>query len=60
MIIDVQEDILTLDYLYEPSYKNRQLNRWSIELAPFESKTKQIWEWKKTLDIGNNVDAYCS
>jgi hypothetical protein len=32
--------------MYEPSTSRRELDRWSIELAPYESETKQIWEWK--------------
>lgn len=46
-----------LDYLFEPSTSRRELDRWSIELAIFESETKQIWEWKKTLNVDDNVDA---
>ena len=33
------------------------MDRWSVEIAPFESKTKEIWEWKDTVKINMMVDA---
>jgi hypothetical protein len=33
------------------------LDRWSIELAPPQSETKAIWEWKQTLKKDDLVDA---
>jgi ubiquitin carboxyl-terminal hydrolase 34 len=28
-----------------------------VEIAPFETKTKDLWEWKASLKIGDHVDA---
>lgn len=33
------------------------MDRWSIEIALFESKTKELWEWKQTVAINMMVDA---
>lgn len=33
------------------------MDRWSIEIAVFESKTKELWEWKDTVKVGMLVDA---
>ena len=33
------------------------MDRWSIEIAIFESKTKELWEWKDTVKVGMLVDA---
>lgn len=33
------------------------MDRWSVEIAPFESKTKELWEWKKTVVSNMMVDA---
>ena len=27
-----------------------------MELAPFETKTKEIWEWKRTIKLDDQVD----
>jgi hypothetical protein len=45
-----------LEYLTEPKEADRSLDRWSVEIAPFESKTKEIYEWKKTLRVDDQVD----
>ena len=52
----VDEDALHLEYLTEPKEADRSLDRWSVEIAPFESKTKEIYEWKKTLKVDDQVD----
>ena len=56
-IAKLDGDTLQLEYLLEPSSSDRSLDRWSIELAPFESETKAIWEWKKTIKQDDQVDA---
>ena len=56
-ITKVDGDTLSLQYLLEPASSDRMLDRWSIELAPFESETKAIWEWKRTLNKDDLVDA---
>lgn len=32
------------------------MDRWSIEIAQFETKTKEIFEWKKTVAVGTLID----
>jgi hypothetical protein len=36
---------------------DKYLDRWSVEIAPFETKTKDIWEWKNTVVTNMMVDA---
>lgn len=40
----------------EPRSSNTVLDRWSNELAPFESQTKEDWKWKATLKAGDLID----
>jgi hypothetical protein len=42
-IIDVDGDKLTLNFELEPAASNRTLDRWSNELAIYETETKPIW-----------------
>ena len=55
-ISKVLEDTLYLEYELEPKEADRTLDRWSVELAPFETKTKDIWEWKATLKQDDQID----
>jgi len=50
-------DTLYLEYPTELSEVDRFVDRWSVELAPFESRTKDTWEWKKTIKVDDQVDA---
>jgi hypothetical protein len=34
------------------------MDRWSVEIAPFESKTKDNWEWRKTITVNQVVDSH--
>jgi len=45
-IIKIVDDYLHLEYPNDLIETNRVIDRWSIELAPFESKTKENYEWK--------------
>ena len=45
-------DILRLVFIYDTTNSDRYMDRWSIEIAPFESKTKGLFEWKSTLTPG--------
>lgn len=56
-IVRVDGDRLHLAYLMETPDADRSLDRWSVELAPLESKTKEAWEWRKTLKADDQVDA---
>lgn len=53
----VVDDTLHLVYPMETKDADRPLDRWSVEIAPFESKTKEIWEWKKTIKVDDELDA---
>ena len=46
-----------LKFLYEPQSSDRMIDRWSNELAPFESETKDIWEYKASLKVDDLIDA---
>ena len=56
-ISSVNGDILQLEYLYDTKNVDKFLDRWSVEIAQFETKTKELWEWKATLKIGDVIDA---
>jgi hypothetical protein len=56
MITKVEGDCMRIEYTKEPSAEARVLERWSVEIAPFESKTKEIWEFKKTIETDMQVD----
>lgn len=53
----VEGDALYLEYPTEPVEMDRMVDRWSVEIAPFESRTKETWEWKATLKVDDQVDA---
>jgi hypothetical protein len=53
----VETDALYLEFPSEPKEADRMVDRWSIELAPFETKSKEDWEWKNTLKLDDQVDA---
>jgi hypothetical protein len=40
----------------EPRSSNTVLDRWSNELAPYESQTKEDFKWKATLKAGDLID----
>lgn len=50
-------DTLYLIFPTETKDADRPLDRWSVEIAPFESKTAEIWEWKKTIKVDDELDA---
>ena len=37
---------------------DRYLDRWSVEIAEFQNKTKDLFEWKQTLKVGDLIDAH--
>ena len=45
-----------MEYSYEPKEADRTIDRWSVEIAPFESKTKEIFAWKKALKVNDLID----
>lgn len=53
----MEDDTLYLTFTMEPSSSDRMIDRWSVELAKFESKTKDIWEFKKTITVDMQLDA---
>jgi hypothetical protein len=56
-IVKIDGDALYLEYPTEPVEMDRRIDRWSVEIAPFESKTKETWEWKQTIKVDDEVDA---
>jgi len=53
----IAEDELHLEFIYDRKTADRRVSRWSVEVAPFESKTKELFEWKSSLKEGDLVDA---
>jgi len=56
-IAKVEGDCLQLEYPTEARDADRALDRWSVEIAPFESRTRETWEWRKTLKAEAQLDA---
>ena len=56
-ISKVDGDSLFLQYPTEAPEKDHVVDRWSVEVAPFESKTKEIWAWKAGIKVDDQVDA---
>ena len=57
-ISSVNGDVLQLEYIFDVKAVDRLMDRWSVEIAPFESKTKENWEWRQTLSINTVVDSH--
>lgn len=47
-----------MEFLYDTKNADRYIDRWSVEIAPYESKTKELFEWKNTLAANTVVDAH--
>lgn len=56
-ICKIEDDSLHLEYPTETRDADRTLDRWSVEIAPFESKTQESWEWKKLIKVDDQLDA---
>lgn len=57
-IAQVNGDTMQLEFIYDNKTADRYLDRWSVEIAQFETKTKELFEWKKTVAVGTLVDAH--
>lgn len=49
-------DVLSLKFLKDTKNTDKLIDRYSLDLAPFESKTKQLFDWKDTLEVGHLID----
>lgn len=56
-IASVNADSLHLEFIFDTKTADRYLDRWSVEIAQFETKTKELFEWKKTVQVGSLLDA---
>lgn len=56
-IARIEGDTLFLEYLMELKQEDRSLDRWSVEIAPHESKTAESWAWKSTIKVDDQLDA---
>ena len=56
-IDQINGDSLHLEFIYDTKTADRYLDRWSVELAQFETKTKDLYAWKQTIEVGTLVDA---
>jgi hypothetical protein len=48
-ISQVNGDLLFLEFIYDTKNADRYIDRWSVEIAQYESKTKELFEWKNDL-----------
>ena len=55
VVTKVDKDKLTIDYKMESVVKGRTVDRWLNELAPFESQTQKIWQYKSNLKVEASV-----
>ena len=56
-IDQINGDTLHLEFIHDVKTADRYLDRWSVEIAQFETKTKESFEWKATLKANDQVDA---
>jgi hypothetical protein len=56
-IVQVEGDSLMIEYSKDFQEQSRLVHRWSVELAPFETKTREVWEFKQTLKEDMQIDA---
>jgi hypothetical protein len=47
-----------LEFIFDIKAVDRFMDRWSVEIAPYQSKTKESWEWRREIKIGQMVDAH--
>ena len=57
-ITQASGDLLHLEFVLDTKSTDRFIDRWSVEIAPYESKTKDLFDWKKTLKVNDVVDAH--
>ena len=57
-ISQVNGDVLHLEFIFDTKTADKFVDRWSVEIALYESKTKETWEWKATLQANQVVDAH--
>lgn len=51
-IDQVNGDTLHLEFINDTKSADRYIDRWSVEIAQFETKTKDLFAWKHTLAAG--------
>jgi hypothetical protein len=47
-----------LQFIFDTKNTDRYLDRWSVDIAKFESKTKELFEWKRTLGVKSLIDSH--
>ena len=52
------DDTLHLEFFLDTKSADRYLDRWSVEIAQFETKTKELFEFKAGLEKGSIVDVH--
>ncbi len=57
-IDQVNGDMLHLEFIHDVKTADKFIDRWSIEIAPFQTKTKDIFEWRHDIQVGSLVDGY--
>lgn len=57
-IASVNGDILQLEFIYDIKAVDKYLDRYSVNIAQFETKSKEIWEFKASLREGMLIDAH--
>ena len=49
---------MSLKFIHDSFGADRIRDRLSLDIAPFESRSKQTFEWKGKLEVGMLVDAF--
>ena len=51
-------DTIQLEFIYDTKNTDKYVDKWSVDIAPFESKTKELFEWKKTVQVKSVIDGH--
>jgi hypothetical protein len=58
VIGSINGDAMHLNFTHDTKNSDRYLDRWSVEIALFETKTKENFEWRSSLKVGSVVDSH--
>jgi hypothetical protein len=57
-IMTVHEDMLWLQFINASDFYDTHVDRYAVEIAPFESKTKDDYAWRDTIETWTQLDAH--
>jgi hypothetical protein len=51
-------DTVHLEFIHDIKNVDRFIDKYSIEIAEFETKTKDSFAWRATLKVGDQIDSH--